>query len=181
MEYIFNLLTWLLLALQYATLAADALIVSPPAPGLAASENYSVRVRSARDGAAWQDAFAWETVCKRTQKDTDGYFDSLARWTHIYVNCETAGSVEVESARVNGRPIRFAAVHPKRKASACSVKDGKAYVRLDHSRIGIGAMRITFGSSDSAHCREHGGNIPSLSSCWSSTLATASVPTASSR
>jgi len=47
------------------------------------------------------------------------------------VNFETAGAVEIEIARVNGQPIRAAAVHPRRKASACSVKDGKVLVRLD--------------------------------------------------
>lgn len=39
--------------------------------------------------------------------------------------------MEIEIARVNGQPIHAAAVHPQRKASACSVKDGKVLVRLD--------------------------------------------------
>ena len=65
------------------------------------------------------------------RKKTDAYFDTLAGWTHTYVNFETAGAVEIEIARVNGQPIQSAAVHPKRKASACSVKDGKVFVRLD--------------------------------------------------
>ena len=65
------------------------------------------------------------------EKKTEAYFDTLAGWTHTYVNLETAGAVEIEIARVNGQPIRAASVHPKRKASACSVKDGKVLVRLD--------------------------------------------------
>ena len=100
-------------------------------PGLAASAHYRVRVRSASEGSGWQSAFALETVCKAVEKKTDAYFDTLAGWTHTYVNFETAGAVEIEIARVNGQPIRSAAVHPQRKASACSVNDGKALVRLD--------------------------------------------------
>lgn len=109
--------------------AADGLVVYPPVPGLAASTHFTVRVRTA--GSEWQSAFAWETVCKTIEKNSDAYFEHLAGWTHAYVNFETAGAVEIEIARVNGQPIRTAAVHPQRKASACAVKDGKALVRLD--------------------------------------------------
>jgi hypothetical protein len=120
----------LLLASQSMAPAAG-LVVYPPVPGLAASEHYKVRVRPAGDGGEWQSAFAWETSCKTIEKKTDAYFDTLAGWTHTYVNFETAGAVEIEIARVNGQPIRSAAAHPKRKASACSVRDGKVLVRLD--------------------------------------------------
>ena len=108
------------------------MVVYPPVPGLAASEHYKVRVRQAADGSEWRSAFAWETVCKTIEKNTEAYFDSLAGWTHTYVNFETAGAVEIEIARVNGEPIHTAAAHPKHKASACSVKDGKVFVKLDN-------------------------------------------------
>ena len=130
-NHILTFIAALLLASQSVTHAADELVVYPPVPGLAASEHYKVRVRSAGDGSEWRSAFAWETGCKRIEKKSDAYFDSLAGWTHTYVNFETAGAVVIEIARVNGQPIRTAAVHPKRKASACSVKDGKVLVRLD--------------------------------------------------
>lgn len=104
--------------------------VYPPVPGLAPSEHYRVRVR-ARNSGEWKDAFAWVTACKTIKRRTDAYFDTLAGWTHTYVNFETAGAVEVEIARVNGQPIRQAAVHPRRKASACVVEEGKARVTLD--------------------------------------------------
>jgi hypothetical protein len=119
----------LLLASQALSLAATGLLVYPPVPGLANSAHYQVRVRSA--GGEWQSAFACETACKTVEKDTDAYFDHLAGWTHAYVNVETSGAVEVEIARVNGLPIRTAAVHPQRKASACSEKDGKVFVKLE--------------------------------------------------
>ena len=131
MKPVVTLFIALLLVAQSVARADDELVVYPLVPGLAASEHYSVRVRSAKEGSEWQSAFAWVTACKAIEKKTDGYFDSLAGWTHTYVNFETAGAVEIEIARVNGQPIRAAAVHPRRKASACSVKDGKALVRLD--------------------------------------------------
>ena len=111
--------------------AGNDLVVYPPVPGLAASDYYKVRVRSVGDGSAWQSAFAWETVCKTGETKTDAYFEHLAGWTHTYVNFETTGAVEIEIARVNGEPIHTAAAHPQRKASAGSVKHGKALVRLD--------------------------------------------------
>lgn len=118
-------------SVAFAAVVTDDLVVYPPVPGLAASEHYTVRVRSAQEGSEWQNAFAWQTACKSIDKKTDAYFDTLAGWTHAYVNFETSGPVEIEIARVNGLPIRTAAVHPKRKASACEVRDGKAFVRLD--------------------------------------------------
>jgi hypothetical protein len=92
-------------------------------------------VRAASAGSPWHTAFAWETACKNIEKDTAGYFSHLAGWTHTYVNFETAVAVEIEIARVNGRPIRTAAVHPHRKASACTIRDGRAYVRLDNPSL----------------------------------------------
>jgi len=117
MKLTFKLITALLFASQSVVRAADDLVVYPPVPGLAASEHYKVRVRSASDGSKWQKAFAFVTTCKTIEKKTDGYFDHLAGWTHTYVNFETSGAVEIEIARANGEPIHTAAVHPRRKAS----------------------------------------------------------------
>jgi hypothetical protein len=125
MKPLTRLLATLLLVLPPLTKAADDLHVYPLVPGLPTSSHYEVRVR-AIDGD-WRSVFAWQTECKKDE----GYFDTLADWTHTYVNFETSGAVEVEISRVNGQPIRTAAVHPQRKASSCSVKNGKALVRLD--------------------------------------------------
>jgi hypothetical protein len=109
--------------------AAPELLVYPPVPGLAASCHYAVRVRTV--GGEWREAFAFETACKTIENGSDAYFDTLAGWTHAYVNFEMGTAVEVEIARADGQAIRTAAVHPRHKASACSVKDGRAVVRLD--------------------------------------------------
>ena len=124
------LLSLLLLVGQAGLVTGDGLVVYPPVPGLAASDHYTIRVRPA-GGGDWQPVFAWQTTCKAIEPKTDGYYDTLAGWTHTYGNFETSGGVEVEIARVDGRPIRTAAVHPRRKASACSVADGRARVTLD--------------------------------------------------
>lgn len=124
-----RLLLCALCVLCGSTRAAVELFVYPPVSGLAASGHYKVRVRPA--GGEWQNAFAWETACKTIEKKTDAYFDTLAGWTHAYVNFEMNGAVEVEVTRGNGQPIRLAAAHPQRKASACAVKDGKVFVTLE--------------------------------------------------
>lgn len=59
-----------------------------------------------------------------------GYFDTLAGWTHSYVNFEMSGKVEVELSRADGQPIQSAAVHPKRKGTNCKVREGKVFVTL---------------------------------------------------
>lgn len=110
---------------------ADEVLVYPPVPGLGPSVHYTVRVRPV--GGEWQSAFAWETMCKTIEAKSDAYFDHLAGWTHAYVNFEATGKVEVEIARSNGQAIRTAVVHPRRKASACSVVEGRAIVRLDQA------------------------------------------------
>ena len=131
MNRTFLVITALLVVPLAGFSAADGLLVYPPVPGLSASEHYKVRVRPASDDSEWQSSFAWETACKTLEKKTDAYFDTLAGWTHTYVNFETSGAVEIEITRANGQSIHTAAVHPQRKASACFIKDGKAFVRLD--------------------------------------------------
>lgn len=131
MRFLLVQLGSLALALWPAALAADDLVVYPAVPGLAASSHFKVRVRPAGDGGTWRDAFAWETHCKKVERNSEAYFDHLADWTHTYANFETAGPVEIEISRVNGQPIRSADVHPRRKASSCSIKDGMVMVRLE--------------------------------------------------
>jgi len=126
-----TVLGFLLALLGLAILPAAELLVYPPVSGLEASAHCSVRVRSI--GGEWQRAFAVETACKTIKPKTDAYFDTLAGWTHAYVNFEMEGAVEAEIARANGQPIRTAAVHPRRKAAACAVVDGRALVRLEKS------------------------------------------------
>ncbi|ADG69525.1 hypothetical protein Plim_3713 [Planctopirus limnophila DSM 3776] len=127
-----RLATFSIMLLQCVmVLGEDSLIVESAVPGLAPSSHYVVRVRPAGTDRPWQEAFVWETVCKQVERKADAYFDTLAGWSHSYVNFETSIAVEVEISRVDGQPIRTAAVHPQRKASACVIVDGKAIVTLE--------------------------------------------------
>lgn len=110
--------------------AFGELIVDPPVPGLAASSIYQIRVRPSGDATPWRGVFAWETRCKTPEETRDAYFDTLAGWTHTYVNFETDAPVEVEISRVDGKPIRSATARPERNAAKCSITDGRALVRL---------------------------------------------------
>ena len=112
MKHTLPFLTVLLMALQSLARGDDKFVVYPPAPGLPASDHYKVRVRSASEGSEWQNAFAWVNACKTIEKNTGGYSDHLAGWTHTDVNFETARPVEIEIACVNGQLIRTVAVHP---------------------------------------------------------------------
>ncbi|MFM2243030.1 MAG: hypothetical protein RLZ97_1885 [Verrucomicrobiota bacterium] len=131
MKAIFAILATFFLAAHPVAYAGDRVGIYPSVPGLAPSEHYKVRIRPAQEGAEWLEAYAWETACKTIEKKSDAYFAHLAGWTHTYVNFETDGPVEVEISRVNGQPIRSAAVHPARKASGCTIKDGMAFVKLE--------------------------------------------------
>ncbi len=113
----------------------EPLVVYSSVPGLAPSEHYSVRVRLSRTNDPWLSAFAWQTTCKSVPKDSDAYFDTLAGWTHTYVNFESSAPVDVEISRLDGQPIRSAVVHPRRKASGCVVKNGKAFIRLEQPSL----------------------------------------------
>lgn len=131
MKQLINLIITILLVPMLN--GAEGLHVYPAVPGMDASEHYEVRVRSVSADSKWQNAFAFQTSCKKIEKGTDAYFEHLAGWSHTYVNFETKGAVEIEISRVNGEPIRTAAVHPRRKASACSIVGGNAIVRLDQA------------------------------------------------
>lgn len=112
--------------------AADDLLVYPPVPGLAPSSHYTMRVRVAGRDKPWQPAFAWVTSCKSGEKkeDLESYFKHLAGWSNTYINFEMNGAVEVEIARVDGKPIRSAVAHPRRHAQSATVVNGKALITL---------------------------------------------------
>jgi hypothetical protein len=144
--------------------ASNNLIVYPPVPGLSSSDHYAVRVRPARADAPWQSAFVFKTACKdfgrfdpknRGKIDTEGYCAHLSGWSHSYVNFETAGPVEVEIAKVDGTAIRKATVHPVRYGKNVHLKEGKAFLTLEHSCLV--AMDIDGEMCDQDTTRTPGG------------------------
>lgn len=76
MNQVPRLLATLLLTFPFMAKAADNLHVYPLVPGLPASSHYEGRVRTI--GGEGQDAFAWQTECKKEE----GCFDTLEGWTH---------------------------------------------------------------------------------------------------
>ena len=138
MKHIFTLFTLIAALLMGALHAADLrdnLRVYPNVPGLPPSDQYRFRVRTAGSGeTAWQTSFAFLTASKATKGASNernkGYFGHLAGWSNTYTNFEMGSPVEVEISRVSGSPIRTAMAHPSRRAQACVVRNGKAYVLI---------------------------------------------------
>lgn len=109
----------------------SGLVVYSDVPGLSPSDRYSFRVRPARGGGEWLKAFAFITTCKKRVEGKVNYFAHLAGWTNTYINFEMVDAVEVEISKVSGEPIEKAVVHPRRKARACVVRNGKAFVTIE--------------------------------------------------
>ncbi|MCX6307938.1 MAG: hypothetical protein NTY32_03570 [Bacteroidia bacterium] len=125
----------------------DTLIVYKDVPGLAPSEFYTVRVRSAATLNQWVDCYAnitrnlYRTItpCANSQKVGGYYFENTKDWSHTYVNIEMSlnSQVEVEISPKNGFKINAqdfykAAVHPSQRAELDSVSGGKVYFKLSN-------------------------------------------------
>lgn len=112
------------------------LYVYEPVPGLEASEQYVMRVRTFESGSSWHDAFSFITRCKQGDGMKENhYFERLSWWTNTYINFEMNRPIEVEITRVNGEPIEKATPHPVHKVESCFVRDGKAYVVMNEPAL----------------------------------------------
>ena len=127
----------------------DTLLSYTDVPGLAPSEFYSVRVRSAATKNQWVDCYVNITrnrydfvdAAKTVNSAKVGayYFPNTKNWSHSYANIEMSknSKVEVEIApkngfKINGLDFTKAAVHPSQKADAATVKEGKVYFSLNN-------------------------------------------------
>ena len=104
--------------------------VYEPVPGLAPSVQYAVRVCAATNTSLWNSVFTFQTRAQPSWSP-DAYYDSIANWSHSYVNFEMTKPVTVEISKVNGQPITSAKVRPENKAKNVYVSGGKAYVTLN--------------------------------------------------
>jgi len=107
------------------------LIVYSTVPGAEASDQYALAVRPAGSEGPWRRAFAFITRCKKGIKGRNNYFRHLSGWSNTYINFEMNRPVEVEISRANGKPIRKAVAHPRRKVRSCTVRNGKSYVTIE--------------------------------------------------
>jgi len=124
---------WLLVAVLFSASAAgqdNPLIVYSDVPGAESSDQYTLAVRSSGGNSRWHRAFAFVTRCRKGIKGKNNYFPQLSDWSNTYINFEMNAPVEIEIAKLNGESIRKAAVHPRRMAGSCTVRDGKAYVTI---------------------------------------------------
>lgn len=125
----------------------DTLNTFTDVPGLAPSEFYTVRVRSAATNNLWVDCFVNITRNSSSFVDLANtvnsakagayYFENTKNWSHSYANIEMSlnSKVEVEIAPINGFKINGlnftkAALHPSQRATLDSVKGGKVYFEL---------------------------------------------------
>lgn len=110
----------------------SGLIVYRDVPGAKPSDQYALSVREMEGDGIWQPAFAFITRCQPGIEGRNAYFPHLSHWSNTYINFEMVTPVEVEIRRLDGEPIRRAAVHPRRRATACVVRDGRVVVTLEH-------------------------------------------------
>lgn len=126
---------------------ADTLVVYKDVPGLAPSEFYSIRVRSAATNNQWVDVFAHitrnkahlQTPAPGSWGATRNYALLTTGWSHTYCNVEMNKNspVEFEIASKNGFKINNldffkATTHPSHKASVANVVDGKVYFTVSN-------------------------------------------------
>ena len=134
--------------------STDTLVVYSDVPGLAASDKYIIRVRSAASNNQWIDVFAHYTYNRAEELGgvsvprRDGtisiptvynYAKHTSAWSHTYGNIEMSKNspVEVEIAAKNGfkiinRDFFKATVHPAQKASVATLVDGKIYFTVSN-------------------------------------------------
>ncbi len=130
----------------------DTLIVYKEVPGLAPSEFYTIRVRSAATQNKWVDCFAnitrnrgYElpeipmTSGKVIKAVVQHYQKFTLGWSHTYGNIEMSPNspVEVEISGKNGFKIggeNFfkATVHPAQKSNLATVVNGKVYFTINN-------------------------------------------------
>lgn len=121
---------WMSICLLAAGKEEDLLVYSA-VPGLEPSKHYTLSVRPVGDDEPWRKAFAFITQAKEAKKGKNNYFSHLNGWSNTYINFEMNRPVEVEIARVDGKPILTAVARPARKATSCLVRDGRAYLTLE--------------------------------------------------
>ena len=107
------------------------LIVYSEVPGVEASDQYIFAIRKVGASGPWHRPFAFITKCKKGIEGKNNYFPHLSNWSNTYINFEMNGPVEIAIRKVSGKPIQQAAVHPRKKAMSCTVRDGDAYVVIE--------------------------------------------------
>lgn len=136
-------LTFLCLSFLTEIVHAQQLITFSTIPGRTPSEHYQCRVRL-KNSATWESAFVLQTTAKPNVTGPNdyhnGYVANVEGWTASWIAFEFAAGneVEVEIARVNGKPIRKAMVRPVEDTKPALIRDGKVYVTFTkHANVNV--------------------------------------------
>lgn len=127
------------------TKGSDTLVVYSDVPGLAPSEFYTIKVRSAATNDEWKECYAnitrslWSTIPIAGTGNKEHYYAYVKDWSHTYANIEMSrGSlVEVQISAKNGFKIKgsnftIANAHPAQKASKPKVVDNVVYFTINN-------------------------------------------------
>ena len=126
-------------------LGTDTLVAYTDVPGLAPSEFYTIKVRSAATNNEWVECYSnitrslWSTIPIAGTGNKEHYYAYVKDWSHTYANIEMSrGSiVEVQIAAKNGFKIKgsnftIANAHPAQKASKPTVVDNVVYFSINN-------------------------------------------------
>ena len=127
---------------------SDTLVVYTDVPGLAPSEFYIIKVRSAATNNQWVECYAnitrslWSTLSANaagTNNTKEHYYTYVKDWSHTYANIEMSrgSQVEVQIAAKNGFKLKgnnftTANAHPAHKASKPKVVDNIVYFTIEN-------------------------------------------------
>jgi hypothetical protein len=125
-------------------LGKDTLVVYTGVPGLAPSEFYTIKVRSAASNNEWVECYANITRSLYSistfpieNGNKERYWGDLKDWSHTYSNIEmsTGSLVEVQISAKNGFKIKGSAftkanAHPEHKASKPTVVNNIVYFTI---------------------------------------------------
>ena len=126
---------------------ADTLVVYKDVPGLAPSDKFTIRVRSAATNNEWVQCFANYTYNRWYDFPTPttvggnhfGYITHVRGWSHTYANVEMSENspIEVEISKIGDAlldgvsVIEKSAVHPSHKVFDKRDENGKVYFKLN--------------------------------------------------
>ena len=120
------------------------LVVYKDVKGLASSEFYTIKVRSAATKNEWVECYAnitrslWSTIPIAGTGNKEHYYAYVKDWSHTYSNIEMSNNQTVEVAitakngyKIRGRDFDKANAHPADKASAPTVDNNVVYFTIN--------------------------------------------------
>ena len=124
---------------------SNKLVAYTDVPSLAASEFYTIKVRSAATKNEWVECYAnitrslWSTIPIAGTGNKEHYYAYVKDWSHTYCNIEMSNNQTVEFAitakngfKIRGRDFDIANAHPEQKASTPTVINNVVYFTINN-------------------------------------------------